>query len=39
MPFFKKDILKRWERNPIIKLEDIPFRCNAVFNGAAVKFK
>ena len=35
---FRRDILKRWERNPIIKLEDIPFRCNTVFNGAATKF-
>ena len=39
MARFRRDVLKRWERNPIIKLEDIPFRCNTVFNGAAVKFK
>ena len=31
------DILHRFEGNPIITLEDIPFRCNTVFNGAVVK--
>jgi predicted GH43/DUF377 family glycosyl hydrolase len=32
-----RDILHRFEGNPIITLEDIPFKCNAVFNGAVVK--
>jgi predicted GH43/DUF377 family glycosyl hydrolase len=31
------DILHRFEGNPIITIEDIPFRCNTVFNGAVVK--
>ncbi len=32
-----RDILHRYEGNPLITLEDIPFRCNTVFNGAPVK--
>jgi predicted GH43/DUF377 family glycosyl hydrolase len=32
-----RDVIHRWEGNPIIQLEDIPFRCNTVFNAAAVK--
>lgn len=32
-----RDVIHRWEGNPIISLEDIPFRCNTVFNAAAVK--
>ncbi len=31
------DRLIRWSRNPILTLEDIPFRCNTVFNGTPVK--
>jgi predicted GH43/DUF377 family glycosyl hydrolase len=31
--------LHRYEQNPIIELEDIPFRCNTVFNAASVKFE
>ncbi len=34
---YGRDILRRFEGNPIITLEDIPFRCNTVFNGAVVK--
>lgn len=30
-----RDIVHRWEENPIITVEDIPFRCNSVFNAAA----
>jgi len=33
-----RDLLHRYEGNPIIELEDIPFKCNTVFNTAAVKF-
>jgi len=33
----KTDLLDRYESNPIIKLEDMPFRCNTVFNGSPVK--
>ncbi|UCE59225.1 MAG: glycoside hydrolase family 130 protein [Phycisphaerales bacterium] len=32
-----RDVIHRWEGNPIITLEDIPFSCNTVFNAAAVK--
>ncbi|MFC2140364.1 glycoside hydrolase family 130 protein [Candidatus Auribacterota bacterium] len=34
----RRDILHRWKRNPLITLEDIPYRCNTVFNAAAAKF-
>ncbi len=34
---YGRDILHRFEGNPVISLEDVPFRCNAVFNGAVVK--
>jgi len=29
--------MHRWERNPIITQQDIPFPCNTVFNGTPVK--
>ena len=32
-----RDIFHRWEGNPALTLEDIPFRCNTVFNGTPVK--
>ncbi|GAI48216.1 unnamed protein product, partial [marine sediment metagenome] len=32
-----RDLLHRWEGNPILTLEDIPFPCNSVFNGTPVK--
>ncbi len=38
MARFKRDILVRWPRNPVIALEDIPYQCNTVFNGAVTKF-
>jgi len=31
------DLLRRWEGNPIITADDIPFSCNTVFNGGVVK--
>ncbi|MBF0429655.1 MAG: glycoside hydrolase family 130 protein [Fibrobacteria bacterium] len=31
------DLLHRWEGNPIITQENIPFRCNSVFNGSPLK--
>ena len=34
---FGHDILHRFEGNPIITIEDIPFRCNTVFNGTVIK--
>ncbi|MDO8681909.1 MAG: glycoside hydrolase family 130 protein [Armatimonadota bacterium] len=33
-----RDIVHRWEGNPIITVEDIPFRCNSVFNAAAAMY-
>jgi predicted GH43/DUF377 family glycosyl hydrolase len=32
-----RDMLHRWEGNPILTLEDMPFPCNSVFNGTPVK--
>ena len=34
-----RDLLHRYEGNPIIELEDVPFKCNTVFNAAATRFK
>lgn len=35
----RKEIVKRYERNPIITREDIPVACNTVFNCAATVYK
>jgi len=35
---FGLDLVRRWERNPIITPADIPFPCNTVFNAGAAKF-
>jgi len=32
-----RDVIHRWEGNPLITLDDIPFPCNTVFNASAVK--
>ncbi|MHC5035126.1 MAG: glycoside hydrolase family 130 protein [Planctomycetota bacterium] len=32
-----KDVVRRWEGNPALTREDIPFPCNTVFNAGAVK--
>ena len=34
-----RDVIHRWEGNPIVSLEDIPFECNTVFNAAATKYQ
>ena len=34
---FRQDIVHRWEGNPALSADDIPFPCNTVFNAAAVK--
>ncbi len=34
---FGRDPLHRWEGNPILTLEDMPFPCNTVFNGTPAK--
>ncbi len=31
------EVLTRYDGNPIIELDDMPFRCNTVFNGSPVK--
>ena len=36
-PHKGRDLLHRWERNPVITLRDVPYRCNTVFNGTPVK--
>ena len=33
----RRDLLHRHEGNPILSLEDMPFRCNTVFNGTPVR--
>lgn len=33
----QRDLFFRWEGNPVLTLDDIPFRCNTVFNGTIVK--
>jgi len=37
IPKRDREPLRRWENNPTITLEDVPYRCNAVFNGTPVK--
>ena len=34
----REDILHRWEGNPLISLEDLPFSCSSIHNCAAVKY-
>jgi predicted GH43/DUF377 family glycosyl hydrolase len=31
---FSYDVIHRWEGNPLLTIEDIPFPCNTVFNAA-----
>jgi len=33
----QRDMLHRYPGNPILTLDDIPYRCNTVFNGAPLK--
>ncbi len=33
----RHDMLHRWEGNPLITADDVPFPCHTVFNGAPVK--
>jgi predicted GH43/DUF377 family glycosyl hydrolase len=30
---YGRDLLHRWEGNPVLTIEDVPFRANTVFNG------
>ena len=32
-----RDLLHRWTRNPLLTLEDLPYQCNTIFNGAVVR--
>ncbi|MCK5175833.1 MAG: hypothetical protein KAR47_20730 [Planctomycetes bacterium] len=34
---FRHDVVRRFEGNPLITIEDIPFPCNTVFNAACAK--
>lgn len=36
---FHYDVIHRWEGNPILTIEDIPFPCNTVFNAACAKYE
>ncbi|KKK60329.1 hypothetical protein LCGC14_3025440, partial [marine sediment metagenome] len=38
MAKFRRDVVHRWEGNPLITIEDIPFPCNTVFNAACAKY-
>jgi len=38
MLFPKKDIVKRYEKNPILTAEDMPFKCSDIYNSGVVKF-
>jgi predicted GH43/DUF377 family glycosyl hydrolase len=38
MAKFKHDVVYRWEGNPLITIDDIPFPCNTVFNAACAKY-
>jgi predicted GH43/DUF377 family glycosyl hydrolase len=33
-----RDLLHRWEGNPVLTADDIPFPCHTVFNAAPIKF-
>jgi len=35
---FSYDVVHRWEGNPLLTIEDIPFPCNTVFNAACAKY-
>ncbi len=35
---FRYDVIQRWEGNPLLTIEDIPFPCNTVFNTACAKY-
>ena len=36
-PLVQQDLLHRYQDNPLITADDIPFTCNTVFNGTPVK--
>lgn len=33
------DVIHRWEKNPIISLDDLSFACMNIFNAGAIKYK
>jgi len=35
---YRYDVIQRWEGNPLITIDDIPFPCNTVFNAASAKY-
>ena len=35
---FSYDVIQRWEGNPMLTIEDIPFPCSTVFNAACAKY-
>lgn len=35
---FSYDVIQRWQGNPLLTIEDIPFPCNTVFNAACAKY-
>lgn len=35
---FRHDVIQRWQGNPLLTIDDIPFPCNTVFNAACTKY-
>lgn len=38
MSKIRRDIVHRWEKNPVITLENIDYRCNSLFNASVTKY-
>ena len=38
MLYPKKEIVKRYEKNPILTADDMPFACSGIYNSGVVKF-
>jgi len=38
MLYPKKEIVKRYEKNPILTADDMPFACSGIYNSGVVEF-
>jgi predicted GH43/DUF377 family glycosyl hydrolase len=38
MLYPKKEIVKRYEKNPILTADDMPFACSGIYNSGVIKF-
>jgi predicted GH43/DUF377 family glycosyl hydrolase len=36
---YKRDVIHRWEGNPIITVRSLPFKCSDILNAGVVKYK